>query len=142
MGFSSHRHYPEFKVFLKEISTNNGKTAEYPNYRSNFYDTLSTNGHQYVIGKNFNFPDDICWLIKYYKYSTDNYLVFSILDLELVISIVHDIVYKHRLVKDGRGIFLDIDSYQKVQGSEEICETNAKDKIYALNIITQFPEGS
>ena len=42
----------------------------------------------------------------------------------LVDSILCGRVGNHRLTKDGRDLFLDIDSYQKSQGSEETCATN------------------
>ena len=45
---------------------------------------------------------------------------------------------KHRLPKDNRSVFIDINAYQKGRGSEGTCATNAWDKLTFLNLTTQF----
>ena len=87
--------------------------------------TLTANGHQHIIDKNFRVLDAIGGPIKHSKYMTKNDLVFSELDLGLVGSILCGRMDNHRLAKYGRYIFLDIDAYCQGQGSEETYYTNA-----------------
>ena len=104
-------------------------------------ETLTAKGHQHVIDKTPGYLIPLGGGIKYSKYETGNDLVFSRLDLELVEIILCLIVENHIIIKDVRYVFLDIDAYQRSQGSEKTCATNAWDELTSLRITDQFRGG-
>ena len=51
-------------------------------------------------------------------------------------------IYKHRINKDVKDIFIDINDYQKDQGPKETCASDAWENINTLNINSKFTEGA
>ena len=109
-GTASYIKHPKLKLLLKYLPTTTGNTTDWSNCRRKFVVTLTANGHQHVIDKIFRLPDAIGDPIKYSKYKTGNYSVFSVLDPNFVESNLHGRMNNYRLVDDVRDIFVDIDS--------------------------------
>ena len=68
-------------------------------------------------------------------------MVFIGIDLGLFGRILHERVDKYIIINDGRYVLSNIDTYHKVQVSEETCNTNACDNLTYLNVTVQFTGG-
>ena len=66
-GSPSYRQEPKLKALRKSFPTNNRKTDYWPNYKRKFVGTLTSNGHQYIIDKNFKVTDTIGETTKHSK---------------------------------------------------------------------------
>ena len=71
-----------------------------------------------------------------------NEMTFSALDYGTVDSIICHKVNKYRSTKDGRAAFLEIDTYQKGQGSKEVCAANAWAELNQLKLTGVYPGGA
>ena len=106
-----------------------------------FLAILAANGHKYVIEKIFKFPHAIGGPAKYLKYNTQNNLIFSGIELGLVISIICGRVDNNSNNNGGRPSYINIYALHIGKGSDENCDKNSWDKISSLKITRQYPGG-
>ena len=78
----------------------------------------------------------------YVSYLKLNQMTFSALNYGTLDSIIRHKVNRHRDTKDGRAAFLEIDAYQKSQGSDEVCASNAWAKLNKLKLTPVYPGGA
>ena len=131
---------PKLQVFLEDFHTTSGKAIDWPHYHRRFIVAATANGHEDVLSSNYVVPV-ICRQMAYLKYQMMNDMVFSSLDYGTAHSILRSKVNKHRATKDGRAAVLELDQYQKGQGGEETCATNAWERLTALYLTPTFPGG-
>ena len=87
-----------------------------PQLQEELLAVITSNGHQYVIYKNFIFPGAIGYTIKWSKYKTENEFVFVGIFIYLIDRSSCVIVDNNRLTKDRRAFFSDNYLYQKEEG--------------------------
>ena len=68
-------------------------------------------------------------------------MAFSALDYGTSDSIIWHKVNKHHATKDERAAFLEIDTYQQGQGSDEVCASNAWAQLNKLKLNPVYPGG-
>ena len=78
----------------------------------------------------------------YLAYAKLNHMTFSTLDYGTSDSIIRHKVNKHHATKDGRATFLEIDTYQQGQGSDEVCASNAGAQLNKLKLTPVYPGGA
>ena len=78
----------------------------------------------------------------YVTYVKLNQMTFSALNYGTADSIIRHKVNKYQATKDGRAAFLEIDTYQKGQGSEEVCASNAWAELNKLKLTNVYPGGA
>ena len=71
-----------------------------------------------------------------------NKMTFSALNYGTSDSIIWHKVNKHKASKDGRAAFLEMDTYQLGQGSEEVAAANAWAELNNLKLTPVYPGGA
>ena len=69
-------------------------------------------------------------------------MTFSALDYGTADSFIKHKVNMYRSTKDGKAAFLEIDTYQKGQGSEEVVAANAWAELNSLKLTGVYPGGA
>ena len=85
---------------------------------------MTTNEHESLLSPTYNVPSrrngpQLCA-----RYIKMNEMTFSALNYGTADSIICHKVNKYRATKDGMEAYLEIGTYQKDQGSKEICAAN------------------
>ena len=130
-----------FKVTLKDYPITTGKASDWPRFRRKFIATATANGHDEVLDPNYIRPSRRNEPQEYAKYLKMNQTTFSALDYGTTDSIIRHKVNRFRADKDGRAAFLEIDTYQRGQGSEEVCASNAWDELSNMKLTSVYPGG-
>ena len=112
---------PTLKVALKDYPITTGKSTDWPRYRRKFIATATANGHEKVLSPTYRRPSRRTEPAEYLNYVRLNEMTFSALNYGTSSSIIWHKVNKHHDTKDGRAAFLEIDTYQQGQGSDEVC---------------------
>ena len=129
------------KVSLKDYPTTSGKSSDWNRYRRKLIATATANGHEQVYQSNFKVPDPTSDPSGYQKYLELNAMAFSAIDYGTTDSTLRSKVEKYRALKDGRAAFLELDAFQRGQGSNETCATNSWTKLNRLKLTSTFPGG-
>ena len=78
---------------------------------------------------------------EYAQYLDLNAKTFCAINYGTSESTLRSKVSKHRATKDGRGAFLELDAYQKGQGSEETCAEDAWGRLNKLKLTPLYSGG-
>ena len=104
--------------------------------------TATANGHEEVLSRSYEVPNQRSDPQGFARYKKLSEMTFSALDYGTADSIIRHKVNKHRATKDGRAAFLEIDTYQKGQGSEEVVAANAWAELNDLKLTGVYPGGA
>lgn len=131
---------PQLKVSLKDYPITSGRAKDWAKYRRKFLAVASANGHDDILDPNYVVPSQAL-PVAYSAYKQLNEMTFAALQFGTADSIVRSKLEPFRSAKDGRGAYLALDKYQKGQGSEETCATNAYTDLTSLRLTSNFPGG-
>ena len=76
------------------------------------------------------------------RYKKLSEMTFSALDYGTADSIIRHKVNEHKTTKVARVTFLEIDTYQKCQGSKEVAAANAWSELNSLRLTPVYPGGA